>query len=221
MDFTRGYLNQHHGELLNRFAEAFTAIGEEQSRKNAFSGGSYKILSSKILFLDLEKMDLEVLVQIRGKAEPQVERVSVPLDAELISAKRRSYNPLPVLPRPMTMDDPVNPVDDMVRRLCRLCWMVRQPAVTGKLIQLGIQLGGSGVGSLKENLYLNQVPHNRYVRRYFYDMAANATLDAVVLCSEKKISNRMKVVSLFPEMNPSMDSYRYVCSFLHYFVIYY
>jgi adenylate kinase len=82
------------------------------------------------------------------------------------------------------------------------------PEVTGKLIQLGIQIGGDGVGELKENMYLNQVPHNRYVRRYFYDMAAQAALDAVILCSEGKISNRMEMVAMFPEMNPSMDSYR-------------
>ena len=81
---------------------------------------------------------------------------------------------------------------------------------TGKLIQLGIQIGGAGVGAIKENLYLNQVPHNRYVRQYFYDMAADGVLEAVVLCSQKRISNRMKVTSMFPEMNPSMDSYRCV-----------
>jgi hypothetical protein len=39
-------------------------------------------------------------------------------------------------------------------------------------------------------------------------MAAAATLDAVILCSQEKISNRMKLVCMFPEMNPSMDSYR-------------
>jgi hypothetical protein len=46
------------------------------------------------------------------------------------------------------------------------------------------------------------------VRDYFYDMAADAALDAAVLCSEKKISNRMKMTVMFPEMNPQMDSYR-------------
>lgn len=57
-------------------------------------------------------------------------------------------------------------------------------------------------------MYLNQVPHNRYVRQFFYDQAAQAVRDAVVMCSQQKISNRMKVTSQFPEMNPSMDSYR-------------
>ena len=75
---------------------------------------------------------------------------------------------------------------------------------------MAIQIGGAGIGKLNENMYLNQVPHNRYVRKYFYDMAAVATLEAVQLCSQGKISNRMKLISMFPEMNPSMDSYRWV-----------
>lgn len=111
---------------------------------------------------------------------------------------------LPIVPR----DLPLDPVDDVVRRLCRLCWLVNKPPVTGKLIQLGIQIGNTDTGKVKDNMYLNQVPHNRYVRKYFYEMAADATLEAIVLCSEGKISNRMKITSMFPEMNPSMDSYR-------------
>ena len=102
------------------------------------------------------------------------------------------------------------PIDDIVRRLCRLCWIVNEPETTGKLFQLGIQLGGSDTGKLKENMYLNQCPHNRYVRKYFYEMAADAVLEAVVLCSKGRISNRMKLMAMFPEMNPSMDSYRCV-----------
>jgi adenylate kinase len=100
------------------------------------------------------------------------------------------------------------PVDDLVRRLNRLCWIVNKPETTGKLIQLAIQIGGKGVGEVRENMYLNQVPHNRYVRQYFYDMAADATLEAILLCSQGKFTNRMKLTSMFPEMNPSMDSYR-------------
>jgi hypothetical protein len=111
---------------------------------------------------------------------------------------------LPPIPRDLNLD----PVDDVVRRLCRLCWLVDKPQTTGKLIQLGIQIGETKTGKIKDNMYLNQVPHNRYVRKYFYEMAAEATLEAVTLCSQGKISNRMKITSMFPEMNPSMDSYR-------------
>ena len=95
----------------------------------------------------------------------------------------------------------VSALDRMVRKLCRLCWMVGQPEVTGKLIQLAIQLGQQeqeSVGKLPENMYLNQVPHNRYVRRYFYDSAAKATVEACILCSQGYISNRMKITCMFP-----------------------
>lgn len=39
-------------------------------------------------------------------------------------------------------------------------------------------------------------------------MASQAALDAAILCSDKRISNRMKMTVMFPEMNPQMDSYR-------------
>jgi adenylate kinase len=64
---------------------------------------------------------------------------------------------------------------------------------------------------------LNQVPHNRYVRQYFYDTAARAIHDAVMkhnssdattTKNKNNTTNRMQVVALFPETNPSMDSYR-------------
>ena len=87
--------------------------------------------------------------------------------------------------------------------------MVDEAGTTGKLFQLAIQLGGSDIGKIKENMFLNQCPHNRYVRKYFYDMASNAVLESVLLCSQGRISNRMKITPMFPEMNPSMDSYRY------------
>lgn len=110
---------------------------------------------------------------------------------------------------PLVADDlDLSPIDEIIRRLIRLCWMVNEMETTGKLFQLGLQLGGSDIGKIRDNLYLNQCPHNRYVRKYFYGMAADAALEAVVLCSKGRISNRMKMTSLFPEMNPSMDSYR-------------
>ena len=122
----------------------------------------------------------------------------------MTTVRDSTHSDMPPVPRDLNL----HPVDDVVRRLNRLCWIVNEPSTTGKLIQMGVQIGGAGVGEIKENLYLNQVPHNRYVRQYFYDMAAEACLKAVVLCSQGRISNRMKLISMFPEMNPSMDSYR-------------
>jgi hypothetical protein len=126
------------------------------------------------------------------------------IDSSPVASTRSPHAGMAPVPRDLNL----LPVDDMVRRLNRLCWIVNKPAATGKLIQLALQLGGAGVGDLKENMFLNQVPHNRYVRQYFYDMAVESVLEAVTLCSEGKISNRMQLISMFPEMNPEMDSYR-------------
>eukprot|EP00978_Attheya_sp_CCMP212_P006569 scaffold15258_cov49-Attheya_sp.AAC.5 len=203
-DFTMGYLNKHHGNLLAAFASAFTELGTIQSKKNAFTGGSYKIEDSTIVDFDPDSITMDVTVKIRSK-EPTTERVTFPLDAYPVEGKQRQFKAQPLIP---LADESVNPVDDFMRRVCRLCHIVGRPGDTGKVIQLGIQIGGAGVGDLKENMYLNQVPHNRYVRKYFYDMAANATLDAVIQCSNGELSNRMIMTAMFPEMNTQMDSYR-------------
>ncbi|KAG7371850.1 DUF1995 domain containing protein [Nitzschia inconspicua] len=210
LDFTCGYLNKHHSDVLTAITETFSRLGEIKSKRNSWSGGSYRIESAKLVDINTHSMELDVTVQERSK-EVQVERVTVDLDAMPV-IKTRTYGTknndkdkyLPPIPRDLNLD----PVDEVVRRLCRLCWLVDKPQTTGKLIQLGIQIGQTETGRLKENMYLNQVPHNRYVRKYFYDMAADAALEAVVLCSEGKIPNRMKITSMFPETNPSMDSYR-------------
>jgi hypothetical protein len=127
-------------------------------------------------------------------------------DALPVSSLRNE--PSEAITKPIPRDLKLLPVDDMVRRLNRLCWIVNHKPVTGRLLQMAIQIGGAGIGKLNDNMYLNQVPHNRYVRRYFYDMAADASVEAVLLCSQGQLSNRMKLICMFPEMNPSMDSYR-------------
>lgn len=205
-DFCRGYLNKHHQDVLCLFAEAYTDLGTQKSARNSFSGGSFKIVESKVTNVSAETMELEVTIDDRAKKEPIIETVTFPLDAELV-VNKPYFMPLPPSPE---MD---NDVDNLVRKLNRLCYQVKRPDVTGKLIQMGIQFGSS-VGELKENMFLNQVPHNRYVRQYFYEMAGEAVVEAVVKCSQGEISNRMKMIAMFPELNPSMDSYR--CVFIVY-----
>lgn len=189
-----------------KFSEAFSKLGAEKAKKNAWSGGSYNIASAKIVGIDTVSFELDVQVQIRNE-DPIVERVAIDLDAMPVSKNRKLLGS-GTIPPPVARDLDLPPIDEIVRRLCRLCWIVNEPDATGKLFQLGIQLAGSDIGRLKENMYLNQCPHNRYVRKYFYDMVADATLEAAILCSKGRISNRMKITAMFPEMNPSMDSYR-------------
>ena len=199
-DFCRGYLNKHHSDVLCLFAEAYSEPGLEQQRRNSFSGGSYKIVNAQVKEVSPDSMELEVTIFDRSLPDPKTERVTIDLNSDVI-IKKRGFASLPPVPE---ID---NEVDNLVRKMNRLCHQVKRPDVTGKLIQMGIQFG-STIGVLKENMWLNQVPHNRYVRQYFYDMVADATLEAVIQCSAGKLSNRMKIVSMFPEMNPSMDSYR-------------
>ena len=208
-DFTIGYLNKHHGDLLTSFAIAFSELGAEMAKRNRYSGGSYKILDATLIEVSPDTISLDVTVKEREKKEPSVERVECSLDATVVKGAPGGFKDLPLIP-PAQEGASASPIDQFIRRMNRLCVMVKQPSVTGKLTQLGLQIqpDGSRVGLVKENLFLNQVPHNRFVRQYFYDMAASAALEAVTACSEGKISNRMKLQTMFPEMNPGMDSYR-------------
>jgi hypothetical protein len=213
LEFVLGYLNKHHGDVLKKFAEAFSPLGAQMARDNTMSGGSFVIDAATIVHIDTEQVELRVDCKRRGKPAT-TETVQFPLRGNAVGERQRYYaTNNSQLPVPDDADRLV--IDDIARRLCRLCWIVRHPEVTGKLIQLAMQLKGAGVGKIPENLYLNQVPHNRYVRQYFYDAAADSVKEAVVRYSKKnsdsgqtKMTNRMKVVSQFPEMNPSMDSYR-------------
>lgn len=213
LDFFLGYLNKHHGDLLTKLSETFSELGVEKAKKNAWSGGSYQILSARIVNIDTRSFDLDTEIELRGSGS-KTKTVSIDLDAMPVTKRRKfgAHSGGDILP-PLTLDHHdihhlEQPIDEIVRKMCRLCWMVDEPDVTGKLFQLGLQLGGSSIGKIKDNMYLNQCPHNRYIRKYFYGMVADAVLEAVVLCSKGKISNRMKLMALFPELNPSMDSYR-------------
>jgi hypothetical protein len=78
-----GYLNKHHTDVLISFAETFSELGKEKANRNAWSGGSYKIESAKIVEINSDDMELEVTVQERGK-NPKVERVKVDLGAPFL-----------------------------------------------------------------------------------------------------------------------------------------
>lgn len=175
-------------------------------KKNLWMGGSYSIIDAKVTDITSHALHLEATVQ-EGKT-PKKKKVVVSLDSDPISAMARTYPSLPQID-PMKLDHASKiPIDNFCRRMIRLCNIVKAYEATGKMIQMGVQLGGKGVGKLHDDMYLNQVPHNRYVRQYFYGMVADAALEAAILCSDKQFTNRMKITALFPEMNPSMDSYR-------------
>jgi adenylate kinase len=217
-DCCRGYLNKHHADLLLRMVEVYSPVGERLAKANVWSGGSMELVSAHVESVTEASLQLHVATQKRNQPDMIRETITISLNAHPISEKSRQYPTLPLVP-----DDPDRfPIDDFCRKLARLCWIARMPDVSGKLAQLAIQLhddpGDKGnnpktssprkVGELPPSMYLNQVPHNRFVRQYFYDAASDAVLDAVIQCSQGRISNRMQLLVQFPELNPDMDSYR-------------
>ena len=71
IDFISGYLNKHHGDLLVAFAKVFTSLGHEEARRNAFSGGSYRIRKARVTNLPRQgnKLGLEVTITIRSQGD--------------------------------------------------------------------------------------------------------------------------------------------------------
>ena len=202
-DFFMGYINQHHSDLLTEFTLAFTELGPLTRRKNAFSGGSFSVKDARMIDVSRDSFVVEVDIHERNKPVTK-QNMSILFNADLAAdTPSRSYRL-----QPKINIHSENIVDDSIRRLIRLCHIVKYPEVTGKLVQLGIQIGGEGKARIEENLYLNNVPHPRAVRNYFYEMACKATLNAVIQCSKGELTNRMQLCCLFPELNPNMDAYR-------------
>lgn len=79
LDFTLGYLNKHHSDLLQEFAKAFSSVGTEAAKKNVWSRGSYVIENSEITSIDTKSLELKVTIQKRGESKPTIETVVVDL----------------------------------------------------------------------------------------------------------------------------------------------
>jgi hypothetical protein len=84
------------------------------------------------------------------------------LDADPVAARQRYYKGFASRERECECEvrmstqqfDSQLPIDIVIRKLCRLCNMVHQPTVTGRLVTLPCNLSGSGVGKMPENMYL-------------------------------------------------------------------
>jgi hypothetical protein len=172
-DFVLGYLNQHHTAFLMALVTAFSDMGTEMAHANVWSGGSYTIPSAALVDVTATDVTLEATIQRRGSAAPEARRVTIPLEASPIPERRRSYDvdsPMIAAPEWSVPLRPPTAMDRLVRQLCRWAWIVRQPALTGKLLQLAIQLGGRGIGKLPDNMYVwgcsmrfrprNEFPHH-------------------------------------------------------------
>lgn len=73
-----GYMNKHHGDVLLAIAETFSSLGREKAKKNGWSGGSYNLKEAKLVSIDTQQLELDVIIDERGKKE-RTERVQVEL----------------------------------------------------------------------------------------------------------------------------------------------
>lgn len=144
-DFVRGYLNKHHPDFLCSVA-ATLAVADEMANANAWSGRSYNVINATAIAVTRNELSLLIVVQKRGTIEEK--QATVDLNQPETSNARR----LKALPPEVPLDSTRLPIDDVCRKLSRLGWMVGHPEVSGKLIQLAIQLEGANIGKLPENM---------------------------------------------------------------------
>jgi hypothetical protein len=107
---------------------------------------SYSILDANITDVTFDAIIMDVNVREGGKDTK--ESTEVQLDACPIDT--RNYKDLPQIDQ-MCLDGTL-PIDNFVRRVIRLCNIVKAYKATGKMIQMGVQLGGAGVGKLVSGL---------------------------------------------------------------------
>lgn len=108
---------------------------------------SYSVLSANVTHVTSCSILLDVGTLEQGKGEdPSVESVEVSLDASPFDTK--NYRDLPKIIQQDTATTIALPIDDFVRRVNRLCNIIEAYKATGKMIQMGVQLGGAGVGKL-------------------------------------------------------------------------
>ena len=160
LEFSIAYLNEHHKtDVLLPFVKAFSDLGTTAIKKNAWIGGSYQIIDASIT--DITQDELHLDASIKQGEKVKIESVKIHLDSDPVPGMARTYPTLPQC-NPMHINHTSKlPIDNFVRRMNRLCNIVKAYSATGKMIQLGVQMGGKGVGKLNDDMYLNQVPHSK------------------------------------------------------------
>jgi hypothetical protein len=105
---------------------------------------SYSVQNATVVDVTSNAIVMEVTIQEQGKKEYIVQSVEVDLNSSPLDT--RNYKDLPKISE-LCLKDAL-PIDNFVRRVNRLCNIVKAYEATGKMIQMGVQLGGAGVGKL-------------------------------------------------------------------------
>lgn len=147
LEFSIAYLNEHHkSDLLLPLVNAFSDLGTKSVEKNMWIGGSYTIIDASLT--DITRDELHLEASIKEGEKIKTESVKIHLDADPVPGMARTYKTLPPC-SPMHLNHSSRlPIDNFVRRMNRLCNIVKAYSATGKMIQLGVQMSGKGMGKL-------------------------------------------------------------------------
>ena len=154
LEFCKAYLNEHHKtDVLLPFTRAFSELGTIAVKKNMWQGGSYIIVDAEVIDINAHSIFIEATIK-EGDKEKK-EKVEIALDSDPVSGMEKTFPTLEHI-EPLKLSNASKlPIDNFCRRMVRLCNIVKGYEATGKMIQMGVQLGGKGVGKLVRNRILS------------------------------------------------------------------
>ena len=147
LEFCKAYLNEHHKtDVLLPLTRAFSELGTKAVQKNMWRGGAYTIVDAEVVDISSDSIYIDATIKEDGKSKK--ETVEIPLDSDPVAGMAKTYKTLPQI-EPLKLSQASKlPIDNFCRRMIRLCNIVKAYEATGKMIQMGVQLGGKGVGKL-------------------------------------------------------------------------
>lgn len=110
-------------------------------------GGSFSIVDAEITDITSEEIHIVATVQ-EGQKSAKNESVVISLNSDPVSGMSKAFTTLPQIDLLKLNHASKIPIDNFCRRMIRLCNIVKAYGATGKMIQMGVQLGGKGVGKL-------------------------------------------------------------------------
>jgi hypothetical protein len=153
LEFCMAYLNEHHkSDVLLPFIRAFSELGPKSVQKNMWMGGSYSIEDAEITCITSD--NIRIVATIREGRKTTNESVTIALDGDPVLGMTKTFPTLPRIDPFILNRESMVPIDNFCRRFIRLCNIVKAYDATGKMIQLGVQLGGKGVGKLVRNRHV-------------------------------------------------------------------
>lgn len=153
LQFCLAYLNEHHkSDILLPFTCVFSELGATSIQKNMWMGGSFSIHDAKVTDITSDAIHIEVDVKDGQKSKKEMAVIS--LDCDPVQGMLKSFPALPQIDALKLNHTSKLPIDNFCRRMIRLCNIVKAYEATGKMIQLGVQLGGNGVGKLVSSIEL-------------------------------------------------------------------